>query len=70
MDLDKIFGLILKAADVAGTLVSVGKNAAPAIKAIADLATSGQAGDVTDEDLAATEATLDALIADFNKPMA
>lgn len=69
MDIEKIFGLIVKAANVASTLVDVGKNAAPAIKVITDLATGAQGGTVTDAQLDATEATLDRMIADFNEPM-
>lgn len=70
MDIMAVMALIAKAAGIASTLIDVGKNAAPAIKAITDLATGAQTGDVTDEQLAETEATLDAMIDDFNKPMA
>jgi len=69
MDIVAVMSLIIKAASVASTLIDVGKNAAPAIKAITDLATGAATGDVTDEQLAETEATLDAMIDDFNKPM-
>ena len=67
MDIVQVMSLIIKAANVASTLIDVGKNAAPAIKTIADLATGAQTGDVTDEQLVETEATLDGMIADFNK---
>lgn len=67
MDIVQVMSLIIKAANVASTLIDVGKNAVPAIKAITDLATGAQTGDVTDEQLAETEAVLDGMIADFNK---
>lgn len=70
MDAAAIIELIVKGLGVISTLVEVGKDAAPAIKVMLDLATSAQAGTVTDEQLAATEATLDGMIADFNQPMA
>lgn len=65
-----IMDLVLKGLGVISTLIAVGANAAPAIKVISDLVTGAKDGTVTDEQLAQTEATLDALIDDFNKPMA
>lgn len=70
MDPMMIMDLVLKGLGVISTLVSVGANAAPAIKVITDLVTGAKAGTITETDLATTEATLDALIEDFNKPMA
>ena len=64
-----VLDLIVKGVSVATTLISVGANAAPAFKVITDLATGAKAGTVTDADLAATEATLDGMIADFNSPL-
>lgn len=69
MDVSAILALILKGIGIIQTLVSVGQDVAPAIKVITDLITGAQAGTVTDEQLADTEATLDAMIADFNQPM-
>lgn len=69
MDVAAIFELIIKAAGVVSTLIAVGKDAAPAIKIITDLATGASTGDVTDEQLAATETTLDGMIAEFNDPI-
>lgn len=69
MDPMTIFALIEKGITVAETLISVGESAAPALKVLFGLVTGAQAGTVTDEQLAADEATLDGLIADFNKPM-
>lgn len=65
-----IMDLVLKGLGVVSTLITVGANAMPAIKVISDLVTGAKEGTVTDEQLAQTEATLDALIDDFNKPMA
>lgn len=69
MDIAAILELIVKGLGVVNTLVNVGKDAAPAIKVITDLVTGAQSGTVTDEQLAQTEATLDAMIDDFNQPM-
>jgi hypothetical protein len=69
MDVAAIFDLIVKGLGVVSTLVAVGESAAPAIKVLTDLVTGAQAGTVTDAQLAANEATLDAMIADFNAPM-
>ncbi len=69
MDVAAIFGLIVKGLGVVSTLVAVGSDVAPAIKVLIDLATGAQTGDVTDEQLAATEKVLDDMIADFNAPM-
>lgn len=70
MEMAAILELVVKGLGVASTLIAVGKDAAPAIKVLTDLVTGAQAGTVTDEQLAATEATLDAMIDDFNQPMA
>lgn len=69
MDAGAIFELIVKGLGVISTLVAVGKNAAPAIKVLVDLASGAQTGTVTDDQLAATEKLLDGMIEDFNAPM-
>lgn len=69
MDVAAVMALIVKGLGVVTTLVAVGRDIAPAIKVIIDLAKGAQTGEVTDEQLAATEATLDAMIDDFNQPM-
>lgn len=69
MDVAAILDLVMKGLGVVSTLVTVGANAAPAIKVLTDLVTGAQDGTITDEQLAETEATLDAMIADFNKPI-
>jgi hypothetical protein len=70
MDVAAIMDLVIKGMGVISTLITVGQDAAPAIKVITDLVTGAQAGTVTDADLTATEATLDAMITDFNAPIA
>ena len=70
MDIAAVLDLIMKGVGVVSTLVTVGSDAMPAIKVLTDLVTGAQNGTVTDEQLAATEATLNAMIADFNKPIA
>ncbi len=69
MDIGAILGLIVKATGVITTLVEVGKDVAPAVKVIVDLANGAQTGTVTQAQLDATEATLDGMIDDFNTPM-
>lgn len=69
MDVAAVMALIVKGLGVVSTLVAVGKDVAPAIKVLVNLATGAQNGEVTDEQLAATEATLDGMIEDFNAPM-
>ena len=69
MDIAAVMDLIVKGLGVVNTLVTVGSDALPAIKVLTDLATGAQNGDVTDEQLAQTEATLDALVDKFNAPL-
>ncbi len=70
MDPIAIMDLVLKGLGVISTLVTAGKNAAPAIKVVTDLVTGAKAGTVTDDQLTATEALLDSMINDFNTPIA
>lgn len=69
MDIVAVLALIAKGVGVIDTLVTIGENAAPAIKVIKNLITGAQAGTVTDADLTATEMALDSMISDFNTPM-
>lgn len=69
MDIALVLDLVMKGLGVINTLVTVGENAAPAIKAVTDLVSGAKDGTLTDADLAQTEATLDALIKDFNSPI-
>lgn len=69
MDASAIFATIQKGLSIITALIAAEKEAEPAIKVIYDLATNAQTGDVTDEQLAESEATLDAMIDDFNEPL-
>jgi hypothetical protein len=67
MTATEIFALVEKGLVVIGTLVEAGQRAAPAINALKDLVSGAQTGEITDEDLARTEALLDQMIAEFNQ---
>jgi len=69
MDIALVLDLVMKGLSVANTLITVGKNAIPAIDAVKELIAGAQSGTLTDADLDKTEAVLDALIEDFNKPI-
>lgn len=69
MDIVAVLALIAKGVGVIDTLVTIGENAAPAIKVVKDLITGAQSGTVTDTELATTEAALDSMISGFNTPM-
>lgn len=69
MDIAAIMALIVKGLGVVSTLVAAEQDAEPAIKVLINLAAGGQTGTVTADELTATEATLDGMIADFNTPM-
>lgn len=66
MDIMAILALVLKGVSVVEAVVAAGQEAAPAITAIKDLITGAQNGSVTQAQLDSTEATLDAMIDDFN----
>ena len=70
MDIAAVLALVTKGLGIIETLIAVGKDAGPAIKAVTELVSGAQTGTVTDQTLAQTEANLDALIADFNQPIA
>lgn len=69
MDPVAILNLIAKGVQVAETLIQVGENALPALKVIWGLATGGAKDTVTQEEMDEAEATLDALLAEFNAPL-
>lgn len=64
-----ILDLVVKGLGVVGTLLAVGRDAAPAIGVLTNLVTGAKEGTVTADQLASTEATLDGMIADFNTPL-
>lgn len=65
----KVFSVIEKGLGTIHTLIQQGETAGPAITAIKNLVESAKGGKVTEAQITATEATLDALISDFNEPM-
>lgn len=70
MDIATILGLIAKGVSVIQTIAAVGRDVAPAVTIVKSLiASAHQPETVTQTDLDATEAALDALIDDFNEPM-
>lgn len=69
MDPLTIFALVTKGLEVISTAITVGKNAIPAIDAVKNLVTAAKTDSVTPEMLTSTEATLDAMIDDFNVPI-
>lgn len=69
MNTEAIFSAIEKGMTIISALSAAEKKIEPAIKVVFDLAVNAKTGDVTDEQLAAAEATLDTMIDDFNKPM-
>lgn len=70
MNIVAIFDLVTKGLGVVDTLITAGRDAAPAIKVVTDLVSKAKAVPVTDAELTATEAALDQMIADFNQPIA
>lgn len=69
IDFTKVFGVVEKGLGTIHTLVEQGKAVGPAITAVKNLVESAKGGKVTDAQIMSTEAELDALIDDFNKPM-
>lgn len=70
MSILAIMAVIAKGISIAQTAIAVGKNAGPAIEAVKGLVDSFREGTVTPEKLEETEASLDAMIDEFNEPMA
>ena len=66
MDAAAVLALVTKGLTIIATLVEAGRNVQPALQALVDLVTKHEQGTVTQADLDATEALLDAQIADFN----
>lgn len=70
MNIVAIFDLVTKGLGVVDTLITAGRDAAPAIKVVTDLVSGAKTGTVTDAELTASEAALDQMITDFNQPIA
>lgn len=69
MNFVRLFGLLEKGLTVIDALRQAGADIAPAFAAVKNIVSTAKTGSVTEADLDATEATLDALIAQFNLPM-
>lgn len=69
MDAATIFALISKGLALIPILIQAGAEIETIITNLKNLSDSAQAGTVTDEQLNALEAELDAAIAEFNAPM-
>lgn len=69
MDIGAILDLVAKGITVAMALESAGEKALPALEVVWNTITGAQQGTISDDQLAANEATLDGLISDFNLPM-
>lgn len=69
VDFAKVFSVIQKGLGAIGTLVEQGKSATPAIAAIENIVISAKGGKITPNQIATTEAALDALIDEFNEPL-
>lgn len=69
IDFTKIFSVVQKGMGVIETLIAQEQSAVPAITAVKNLVASAADGKVTADQIIATEATLDALIDEFNEPM-
>lgn len=69
VDFTNILVVVSKGLNVINTLVKQGKAAGPAITAIKNLVESAKGGNMTNAQIASTEAELDKLIDDFNQPM-
>jgi hypothetical protein len=70
VDAAAIFALISKGLALVPILIQAGAEIETIITNLKNLSDSAQAGTVTDEQMNALEAELDAAIAEFNTPMA
>lgn len=69
MNAAQILQLVAQGLALLPTLISTGVDIVHRIEQIKQLAAAGAAGTVTDEQIAAYRAQLDADLAEFNKPM-
>lgn len=66
MEVAAVLLLIEKGVTIVSALVAAGQSAAPAIAALLKLVKGANAGTLTPEEMAATDALLDQQLADFN----
>jgi hypothetical protein len=70
MNAAAIFAILEKGLTIIPLLISAGTEVIPLIQRLAGIAQGGATGTVTQAELTALEADLDAALADFNTPMA
>lgn len=70
MDTAAIFAIIEKGLTLVPLLISAGAEIGPLVQRLIQTAQGGAAGTITQDELNALEADLDAQLADFNTPMA
>lgn len=69
MDFGTILALITKGLQLIPVLVQAGEDVAPVVNNLIKLSQDAGEGTVTEEQVTALEAQLDAMIAEFNEPM-
>ncbi len=69
MDPMTIIALVAKGLAVVTALTEAGKNVMPAVTAIKNLVKSAENGTVTDAEVDATDAQLDAMLTKFDLPL-
>jgi hypothetical protein len=69
MDVMAILAIVNKVILVANTLIQAGQSAEPAITALINFAKGVKKGPITPEQVAKTDAILDALLAQFNEEL-
>lgn len=69
MDYGKVFEVIQKGLKLIPALISAGATVMPLITRLTQVAKGGADGTVTDDELTALEADLDAALDEFNAPL-
>ena len=69
MNAAAIFGIIEKGLTVIPLLIQAGTTVVPLVNRLVAVAKGGADGTVTDEELTALEADLDAALGEFNSPL-
>lgn len=69
MDFGTILSIITKGLQLIPVLVQAGEDIIPLVTNLSKVVQDAKEGTVTDEQLTALEAQLDAMIADFNEPI-
>lgn len=69
MDYAKVFEVIQKGLALIPALISAGATVVPLVKRLTEVAKGGAEGTVTESELEALEADLDAALDEFNAPL-